>query len=223
MGDCSAGLWPYTYIGKLKMRISVILAHPDGGSFNHAIAHAAVEQLGRVSGHEVFFHDLYKEKFDPLLTRQEIPEADHVPEPIMRHCREIAEARGIVVVHPNWWGQPPAILKGWIDRVLRAGIAYEFIEGDSGEGIPTGLLKARTAMVFNTSNTETQREKNVFGDPLETIWRNCIFGLCGVTGFYRRTFSVIVTSTADQRKQWLDEVRRSMDTFFPRPPYDKLI
>jgi putative NADPH-quinone reductase len=107
--------------------------------------------------------------------------------------------------------------------VLRAGIAYEFIEGDSGEGIPTGLLKARTAMVFNTSNTETQREKNVFGDPLETIWRNCIFGLCGVTGFYRRTFSVIVTSTADQRKQWLDEVRRSMDTFFPRPPYDKLI
>ncbi|MGA2732929.1 MAG: NAD(P)H-dependent oxidoreductase [Syntrophobacteraceae bacterium] len=205
------------------MRISVILAHPDGGSFNHAIAHAAVEQLGRVSGHEVFFHDLYKEKFDPLLTRQEIPEADHVPEPIMRHCREIAEARGIVVVHPNWWGQPPAILKGWIDRVLRAGIAYEFIEGDSGEGIPTGLLKARTAMVFNTSNTETQREKNVFGDPLETIWRNCIFGLCGVTGFYRRTFSVIVTSTADQRKQWLDEVRRSMDTFFPRPPYDKLI
>ncbi len=198
------------------MRVSVILAHPDSGSFNHAIAHAAVEQLRSIGGHEVFFHDLYKEKFDPLLTKGEIPESAHVPEPIMRHCREIAEARGIVVVHPNWWGQPPAILKGWIDRVLRAGVAYEFIEGDSGEGIPNGLLKAGTAMVFNTSNTETGREKDVFGDPLETIWRNCIFGLCGVAGFYRRTFSAIVTSTADQRRQWLDEVRRGVDAFFPK-------
>ena len=196
------------------MRVSVILAHPDERSFNHAIANAALDQL-ESRGHEVSFHDLYKEKFDPLLISAEIPESAHVPEPVMRHCREIAEARGIVVVHPNWWGQPPAILKGWVDRVLRAGVAYRFVEGDSGEGIPNGLLKAETAMVFNTSNTETEREINAFGDPLETIWRNCIFGLCGVTGFYRRTFSVMVTSTPDQRKQWLDEVRRSIDTLFP--------
>jgi putative NADPH-quinone reductase len=194
--------------------ISVILAHPDEGSFNHAIARAVVEQLER-SGHEVFFHDLYKEKFDPVLVREEIPDGAHVPAPIMDHCREIGEARGIVVVHPNWWGQPPAVLKGWVDRVLRAGVAYEFLEGDSGEGVPRGLLKAEMAIVFNTSNTEPQREKSVFGDPLETIWRNCIFGLCGVTGFYRRTFRVIVTSTADQRRQWLDEVRGSIDRFFP--------
>ncbi len=197
------------------MRISVILAHPNEGSFNHAIAHAAVEQLGS-NGHKVFFHDLYKEIFDPVLLSEEIPEYAPVPEPIMRHCREIAEARGIIVVHPNWWGQPPAVLKGWIDRVLRAGVAYEFVEGDSGEGIPNGLLKAGTAMVFNTSNTATEREQNVFGDPLDTIWRNCIFGLCGVNAFYRRTFSVIITSTADQRRQWLDEVRISVDTFFPK-------
>ncbi len=198
------------------MRVSVVLAHPDGRSFNHAIAHAAVEQLGSVGGHEVFFHDLYKENFDPVLTSEEIPAHGPVPELIVRHCREIAEAEGIIVVHPNWWGQPPALLKGWIDRVMRAGVAYEFLEGDSGEGIPKGLLKAGTAVVFNTSNTEAERERNVFGDPLEIIWRNCIFDLCGVTGFYRRVFNVIITSTADQRKQWLDEVRRSIDTLFPR-------
>ena len=194
--------------------VSVILAHPDEGSFNHAIARAAVEQL-EANGHEVLFHDLYKEKFEPMLTREEIPEGAHVRGPVMEHCREIAEARGIVVVHPNWWGQPPAVLKGWVDRVLRAGVAYEFLEGDCGEGIPRGLLKAETAIIFNTSNTELERERSVFGDPLETIWRNCIFGLCGVTGFYRRTFGVIVTSTVDQRSQWLDEVKGSVHRFFP--------
>jgi len=54
------------------------------------------------------------------------------------------------VVHPNWWGQPPAILKGWIDRILRPGVAYQFLEGDAGEGVPVGLLKAETALIFNT-------------------------------------------------------------------------
>jgi len=197
------------------MEISVIVAHPDEGSFNHAIACATVEQLEN-NGHHVFFHDLYKENFDPLLTSGEIPQNAPVPELILRHCGEIAEAGGIVVVHPNWWGQPPAILKGWVDRTMRPGIAYKFLEGDSGDGVPNGLLKAETAVVFNTSNTETEREKSAFGDPLETIWRNCIFGLCGVRGFYRRVFGVIVTSTPDQRKNWLDEVRASIDTLFPQ-------
>ncbi|MFZ1987039.1 MAG: NAD(P)H-dependent oxidoreductase [Desulfatitalea sp.] len=196
------------------MNISVILAHPNEQSFNHAIAQAAVERIER-NGHGVYFHDLYKERFDPLLFGAEISRDAPLPAAIARHCAEIAVAEGIVVVHPNWWGQPPAILKGWVDRVIRPGIAYEFLEGDSGEGIPKGLLKARKAVVFNTSNTEMERERKVFGDPLETIWKNCIFGLCGVTGFYRRMFTTVVTSTDSQRKAWLDEVRHRVDRLFP--------
>lgn len=196
------------------MKISVILAHPSEGSFNHAIANTAVEQLG-LNGHKVFFHDLYKEDFNPILICNEIPKSAPLPEEIQNHCSEIAEADGIIVVHPNWWGQPPAILKGWVDRVIRPGVAYEFLEGDSGGGVPHGLLRARSAIVFNTSNTESEREKSVFGDPLETIWKNCIFGLCGVKRFWRRMFTIMVTSTEAQRKQWLLEVRSAIDTFFP--------
>ena len=204
------------------MKVSVILAHPGEGSFNHAIAKTAVEQLER-NGHKVFFHDLYKETFDPILPYSEIPKGAPLLEEIANHCSEIAEADGIVIVHPNWWGQPPAILKGWVDRVIRPGVAYEFLEGDSGEGVPHGLLRAKAAIVFNTSNTESKREKHVFGDPLETIWRNCIFSLCGVTRFCRRMFSIVVTSTEAQRKQWLLEVRNDIDTFFPREDVTELI
>jgi putative NADPH-quinone reductase len=196
------------------MFISVILAHPDPKSFNHAIAQTAVEAI-KANGHTALFHDLYQEKFDPLLNNEEIAKDAKLPPAIKQHCAEIAAADGIVIVHPNWWGQPPAILKGWVDRVIRPGVAYEFLEGDSGEGIPGGLLKAKAALIFNTSNTETQREKKVFGDPLETIWKNCIFGLCGVTNFQRRMFNVIVTSTDKQRKNWLDSVRQDIDIFFP--------
>jgi len=150
-----------------------------------------------------------------VLTGGEILKNTSLSAVVARHCEEIARAEGIVIIHPNWWGQPPAILKGWVDRVIRPGVAYEFLEGDSGEGVPKGLLKARATIVFNTSNTELEREKDVFGDPLETIWRNCIFGLCGVTDFHRRMFSVVVISTEDERNQWLEEVRRTVDRVFP--------
>ena len=203
------------------MKISVILAHPDPNSFNQAIAGAAVEQLER-NGHRVFFHDLYAENFDPLLPASEILTNAALPQAIEDHCQEIAEAEGIVIIHPNWWGQPPAILKGWIDRVIRPGVAYEFVEGDSGEGVPRGLLQAQAALVLNTSNTEPEREKEVFGDPLETIWKNCVFGLCGVPAFFRRTFCVMITSSEGQRKRWLDEVRTMIDLTFPEEePFER--
>ncbi|NTW60296.1 MAG: NAD(P)H-dependent oxidoreductase [Nitrospirae bacterium] len=195
------------------MKISVILGHPKRGSFNHAIAGTVVQAL-KTSGHEVAFHDLYREAFDPVLPDIELPKEAVVPTLIMRHCDEIAAADGIVIVHPNWWGQPPAIVKGWIDRVIRPGVAYAFKEGDSGEGIPVGLLRARSALVFNTSNTEARREQEVFGDPLERIWKDCIFGLCGIKHVYRRTFGVMVMSTERQREAWLDEVRETVGRVF---------
>ena len=196
------------------MNVSIILAHPDPASFNHAIAAAAAAACRR-NGHRVFLHDLHQEKFDPLLPAREFAREAALDEALARHCAEIASARGIVVVHPNWWGMPPAILKGWIDRVLRPGVAYRFDENDLGDGVPAGLLQARAAVVFNTSNTPAARERAVFGDPLETLWKNCIFDLCVVREFHRRMFGVIVTSAAEQRREWLAEVGAMMDKIFP--------
>jgi NAD(P)H dehydrogenase (quinone) len=196
------------------MDISVILAHPDKVSFNHAIADAVVDTI-RACGHNVLFHDLYAEGFEPLLPSKEIPRQAVLPPLVAQHCEEIASADGIVIVHPNWWGQPPAVLKGWIDRVIRPGVAYEFLEGDTGEGVPVGLLKARAALVFNTSNTPPDRELSVFGDPLETIWKNCVFGLCGVKIFKRRNFGVVVTSSLEDRKGWLADAARITGETFP--------
>jgi len=196
------------------MRISIILGHPNPDSFNHAIADTASHALS-AAGHAVILHDLSKEGFDPILPAAEIPRGADLDPVIERHCREIADTDGIIVVHPNWWGQPPAILKGWVDRVLRPGVAYRFFEGDAGEGVPEGLLSARAAIVFNTSNTQKEREMAVFGDPLEALWKRCIFGLCGVERVERKVFSVVVTSTLKERQDWLAEVRETVTRVFP--------
>jgi NAD(P)H dehydrogenase (quinone) len=196
------------------MNILIVLGHPSPASFNHALAESAAQTL-RAAGHRITLHDLCTENFDPRLPAAEAPASAPLPPVIAAHCRDLQEADGIVIIHPNWWGQPPAILKGWIDRVVRPGIAYRFQERDSGDGIPVGLLQARSAIVFNTSNTPAARETAVFGDPLQNIWKECVFGLCGVRDFHRRMFAPLVTSSPAQRNAWLAEVARPLPTGLP--------
>ena len=192
------------------MKVLVIIGHQKRGSFCHAIAQTAVEQL-RADGHEAIDHDLYQEGFDPVLPDEEIPKDATPGAAIRRHCDEVAAADGYVVVHPNWWGQPPAILKGWIDRVFRQGVAYEFGPG----GAVVQHLAGKRAVVFTTSNTPRRLELELFGDPLENLWKTCIFGFCGVTDFCRRNFEPIIVSTPEQRARWLAEVREIVARRFP--------
>jgi NAD(P)H dehydrogenase (quinone) len=196
------------------MKTSVILAHPSPASFNHAIAQAVVETL-QAGGHDLWFHDLYAEHFDPIMTAEELARDARLPEAVERHCREIGEADAIIIIHPNWWSQPPAMLRGWTDRVLRAGRAYNFVPDGRGGAKPVGLLKARIGIVFNTANTPQEQEVELYGDPLETLWCRVVFGLCGVSRVYRRNFSPVIVSHLEQRKRWLEEVRASIREYLP--------
>ena len=181
-----------------------MVAHPDGGSFSHALATMAAD-AARQRGFDVALHDLYAERFDPVQPTGESGNVSSTDPLVERHCAELAAADLVVVCHPNWWGQPPAILKGWIDRVFRLGTAYGYPPGVPPEGEPVGLLRARAALVFNTSNTPADREADVFGDPLDGLWKRCVFGLCGVRGVERRMFGPMSGSGAHQREAWRAE------------------
>lgn len=196
------------------MEISVILAHPYPESFNHAVYQTVLDTLKK-NRHQIHAHNLYEEGFNPLLEGSELATGETSDSLVLQHRQEIKKAHGIIVIHPNWWGQPPAILKGWIDRVLRSGVAYQFEEEDDGSGVPEGLLVAETALVFNTSNTPLEREIQVFGDPLERIWKDCVFDFCGIENFHRKMFRIIASSTLNQRKLWLEDVKKTINTYFP--------
>ena len=189
--------------------IQIIVAHPKPGSFNHAIAEAAAGAARR-NGFEVFTRDLYAEGFDPLFTAEELSREYTPPPEILEAGAAVARARGLVFVHPNWWDMPPAILKGWLDRVLRQGEAYEFTE----EG-PHGLLAARAGVVFNTSNTPQDIEDKVYGDPLEGLWKRVVFGLCGVEKVVRRNYTSVIMSTVEKRRAWLADVEKVITETFP--------
>jgi len=196
------------------MRVVVVLAHPNRSSLNHAIADRAITSLHQ-NGHDVIFHDLYAENFDPILPANEMMSGDFVDPQIRNYGDEIANADGIVVVHPIWWGGMPAILKGWIDRVFRPGCVYAFEEVEGGIGVPVGMLKARKIAIFNTENTPLEMSEEMYGDPLDSIWKKNVFGVCGGRDVFRRVFHGVIMSEDLERKAWLAEVEDHINEFFP--------
>ena len=191
------------------MKTLILLAHPKPGSFNHAIAevvHRSLEDLG----HEPILHDLYAERFDPVLPPEELTIAnEELPEPLRKYQAEIQGAKGLVFVHPNWWSNPPAILAGWIDRVFRAGFAYRFTEKGA---VP--LLGDKIVQVFSTSNTPREIELNVYHNPLDNYWKTIVFGPCGCESVERRNFEPVILSTLDERHAWLREVGETIHRRF---------
>lgn len=194
------------------MHIFSLLAHPRTDSFCHAISEAARDQL-TANGHQITHHDLYAEAFDPCLKANEAYTMGDTFEATLRrasdplvqqHRRAIGEADGLLIVHPNWWGKPPAILAGWMDRVLVPGVAYRL---ESADGRPEALLRVQSAVVFNTSDTEAERERLELGDPLESIWTRCVLPYCGAKDVHRHVFRPVVGSADEKRAAWLAETK----------------
>ncbi|MDC7228360.1 MAG: NAD(P)H-dependent oxidoreductase [Spirochaetales bacterium] len=186
------------------MKASVVLAHPYHGSFNHAIYKQIMDSL-TVAGIKIFAHDLYVEGFNPVMTVGELGKEPSEDLLVQQYADEMMQSDLLFFVHPNWWGQPPAILKGWVDRVVRPPYAYDLPEG-ALSGLPVPGLDGKYAVVYNTSNTEEEREVGYFGDPLENIWKQCICGFCGIEKFHRRMFRIVSESSETERNDWLSLV-----------------
>ncbi|OXM70101.1 NAD(P)H-dependent oxidoreductase [Amycolatopsis vastitatis] len=199
--------------------VVVLLAHPRPGSFNHALADRVRDALAG-AGRPVWFHDLYAEGFDPVLTAEEAytsgTRAEEflaaTPDPLVRrHRDELRDATGLVAIHPNWWGKPPAILAGWLDRILVPGVAYRL---DDAGGAPESLLGLRRLLVVNTSDTTEERERTLFGDPLDAIWRRCLAPYLGEPAVSRMVLRVVADAGEHRRAGWLDDVEAEVRRLF---------
>lgn len=169
-----------------------VVGSPNPLSFSHKMwerATATLRELGVRGAH----HDLYAEGFEPIRGGDAL---------VAQHRTELASADVLLVFHPNWWSMPPAMVKGWIDRTFVPEVAYR----DAPIGLPPlGLLTAK-ALVFNTADTPPDREREVFGDPMQRIWEVGVFGFCGITTVARRMYAPVSSSTPEQRALWLDDV-----------------
>jgi len=166
------------------MKVLIVHAHPEPASFNAALTEVASVAL-RGAGHAVTVSDLYAQGFDPRAGRHDFqqvadPDVFHyqreqahaaathsfVPE-LAREQERLLDADLLILQFPLWWGAPPAILKGWFDRVLAYGIAYV-----DGRRFASGLLKGRRAMLSVTTGgpSDRFRPEDVYGNIDQVLW-----------------------------------------------------
>jgi NAD(P)H dehydrogenase (quinone) len=143
---------------------AIIVCHPLQKSFTMAVAQAYAEAV-RKHGHEVVIRDLYRIKFDPVLKareRQGRPAAD-----VAREWTALGKPDVFVLVYPIWFGTPPAMLKGYVDRVFGAGRT----RGQGGEGGTRELLHGKRLVSLTSSGSMKAwlSEKGVLGS-LRTIY-----------------------------------------------------
>ena len=108
----------------------VIACHPETESFTLSVARAYCDAV-RARGHQAILRDLYRTGFDPVLKAAErLPAAPFAPSPdVAEELALLDGADAFVLVYPLWFGTPPAMLKGYIERVLGAGFSREMMAG----------------------------------------------------------------------------------------------
>lgn len=182
------------------MNLLLIVCHPHEQSFSHAIGNR-VEETSRAAGINTVRHNLYTEEFDPVLSDSELARQYSFEPMVQQYTEELRNASHFVFVHPDWWSGPPALLKGWIDRVFRPGVAYDWIGEEFTQKRHEPLLTGRTASVF----VSTDRTAEDPPESLRLFWTD----LCAYAGIELpevRIFPELRFSSIRQRREWLSEV-----------------
>ncbi len=160
------------------MRALIVHAHPDPASFSAHLAAVVVDGL-TAGGHEHRTIDLYAEGFEAALSEAEWrlhrSTADHKPW-TTDHARLLAWADTIVWVYPTWWSGPPAIMKGWVDRVWTNGIAYHHTDA----GLVPGPLVHVRRMYVVTTHGSSRFVNMLEGDVGKKMVRRTLRTLCGL-------------------------------------------
>jgi len=132
---------------------AVILCHPDADSFNMAVAQRYCDAVRKI-GHRVVLRDLYRIGFDPVLKSREQPTAEdfELAADVAAEIDLIGGADVFVLVYPIWFGTPPAMMKGYVERVLGAGFPW----GAVRQRLPHPMLADRRLLSVTSSGTAKQ-------------------------------------------------------------------
>ena len=182
-----------------------------------AVAAEAAKAV-RNAGVELSFHDLYAEEFDAVMPLEEILRRFSFDVRVQEHTAELKSRELLIIVHPDWWGQPPAILKGWLDRVLRPGVAYDFRGPEFLEKERVPLLTGMRALVFATGDQPAPDDADT--PVLEHTWRKNVFDYCGIHPSEVTVLYNVRNTTRRERKQWLRTVGETSARYAAEKPAD---
>lgn len=185
------------------MNVLIILGHPRSTSLCGALADAFAEGA-REAGAKVRRLDLAALAFDPHV-RTASPREQELEEDLLNAHDLILWAEHLVFIYPTWWGTMPALLKGFLDRVLTQGFAFQTCEGGTGY---QELLGGRSAQLITTMDTPPLVYRFIYRQPGRNAMTRATLGFCGIRPVRSLVFGPVRKTGAGEREQWLARARR---------------
>ena len=183
-------------------QIFLIYGHYNDKSFNAAIRDTFIKS-SEDKGNKVDCVDLYKEKFNPIFAGEE-PDST-----VLDHRKRIEKSDVIVLVAPIWNFRMPAIVEGWIDKVLSPPWAFSFKKLFGNYGYPIGNLKGKKAVVFCTYGSPQFAIRTFFLNMPTKGLRRGVFNICGITDVVYKRFFAVPFVSKEKREKFLEEVKRT--------------
>lgn len=199
------------------MRALVVYCHPKPDSFNAAIKSLVMQKL-QAAGGEVRLHDLYREGFQPVLTTAEWEGYVNCPDncaPVQQAVDDLRWCDTLIFVYPTWWYGLPAMLKGWLDRVMLPDVAF-LMPDDSHKNIRPGLRHITRLGVFTTCGASRWLTAIIGSPGKRTLLRGVGF-LCkpGKRVAFAAHY-LMDSSTEASRTRHLTRVAKAMDRLIGR-------
>jgi len=183
--------------------VLLLVAHPRSASLCGALADAYAEGA-RCAGTDLRRCDLAALHFESNVTAIS-PRDQPCEDDIRRAMQAIAWANHLVIVFPTWWGTMPALLKGFLDRVMMPGFA--FAERADGEGWER-LLAGRSAHLLTTMDTPPWVYRWIYGAPGLNGLAKATLGFCGIAPVRRTIFGPVKGSSQAVRGRWIAQARQ---------------
>jgi 1,4-dihydroxy-2-naphthoate octaprenyltransferase len=183
------------------MRCLLILAHPRRNSLCGSLFDACAEGA-RQAGVECRELVLSEMRFDPNV-HADSPEHQPLEPDLVRAQRDIHWAEHLVFVYPTWWGTYPALLKGFLDRVLTPGFAFRHVTHDRWDK----LLSGRTADLITTMDTPPLVYRFIYRAPGKQALARATLGYCGIRSVRIAAFGPVLAAQTSQRQKWLAQAR----------------
>ena len=189
------------------MKQAVIVAHPNAQSYSLSVARAFSE-AATAAGGEVVFRDLYRDNFDPLLHEDELPggQALKVRPDVEAERALIADCQLFVLIYPFWINAPPAMLKGYIDRVMGYGFGF----GPENDGMEPKLVGRKLLSITSSGAPRHWVVDTGALNAVRTLFDTHLARVCGLGVIDHLHFGAItpnITATAVERN--LEQVRHT--------------
>lgn len=195
------------------MKTLIIFNHPYDGSFCNAILSAALEGSAE-GGHHCRVIDLDKDGFDPVMRAKDLKafmkigregaSALEMLDPlVLEYMKKLEWAEHLAFIFPIWWMSMPALTKGFIDKVIFPGIAYNMKDGE----LVCRLDSLEKVTIISTMNTPADVYKEKFGNAIERTLVKGTFNQIGINDVDWFSFNKVKQTSMEQRKEWLELVK----------------